>query len=108
MVKKRKYSPASTLWISCFLVVAGVALHGERAASQQQPSKLLFLTNAGLYKHTSLGPAERAVASWGPSAGFEVTALQGYQQDVESLDLSVIDAEYLAQFDGVVKTVRRL
>ena len=102
MVLKRKYSPASTLWISCILAVAGAALLGERAASQQQPSKLLFLTHAGLYKHTSLGPAERAVASWGPRAGFEVTALQGYQQDAASLDLSVIDAEYLAQFDGVM------
>ena len=82
--------------------MAGAALLGGRAASQQQPSKLLFLTHAGLYKHTSLGPAERAVASWGPRAGFEVTALQGYQQDAASLDLSVITAEYLAQFDGVM------
>ena len=102
MVVKRRFPPASTLWISCILAAAGAALLGERAASQQQPSKLLFLTHAGLYKHTSLGPAERAVASWGPSAGFEVTALQGYQQDAASLDLSMITAEYLAQFDGVM------
>ena len=102
MVVKRRYSPASTLWISCILAVAGAALLGEQAASQQQPSKLLFLTHAGLYKHTSLGPAERAVASWGPQAEFEVTALQGYEQDAASLDLSVIDAEYLSQFDGVM------
>ena len=102
MYAKRKYSPASTLWIGCILALAGSALLGERAASQQQPSKLLFLTHAGLYKHTSLGPAERAVASWGPRAGFEVTTLEGYQQDPESLDLSMIDAEYLGQFDGVM------
>jgi len=102
MVAKRKYSTPSTLWISCILAVAGSAFLGERAASQQQPSKLLFLTHAGLYKHTSLGPAESAVTSWGPRAGFEVTTLQGYQQDAESLDLSIIDAEYLAQFDGVM------
>ena len=31
----------------------------------------------------------------GPRTGFEVTSLQGYQQDAESLDLSIIDAEYL-------------
>jgi hypothetical protein len=30
-----------------------------------------------------------------PRTGFEVTSLQGYQQDAESLDLSIIDAEYL-------------
>ncbi len=102
MVVKRKYSPASTLWISCLLAVAGAALLGERAASQQQPSKLLFLTHAGLYKHTSLGPAERAVATWGPRAGFEVTTVQGYLQDAESLDLSFLNAEYLSQFDGIM------
>ena len=31
-----------------------------------------------------------------------MTTLQGYQQDAESLDLSVISAEYLAQFDGIM------
>ncbi len=102
MVVKRKYSPASTLWIACILAVAGSALRAERAASQQQPKQLLFLTHAGLYKHTSLGPAERAVTSWGQRAGFEVTTLEGYLQDAESLDLSIISAEYLAQFDGVM------
>ena len=102
MVKNRKYSLASTLWISCVLAVAGAALLGERAAAQQQPSRLLFLTHAGLYKHTCLGPAELAVTSWGQRAGFEVTTLQGYQQDAESLDLSIISADYLAQYDGVM------
>ena len=72
------------------------------APDQQAPKKLLFLTHAGLYKHTSLGPAERAVASWGPEAGYELTALQGYQQDQAELDLSIITAEYLAQFDGLM------
>ena len=47
------------------------------APDRQAPKKLLFLTHAGLYKHTSLGPAERAVASWGPDAGYVLTALQG-------------------------------
>ena len=42
------------------------------------------------------------MTSWGQRAGFEVTTLQGYQQDAESLDLSIISAEYLAQFDGVM------
>ena len=101
MVTTRKYSPASTLWIACILAVAGSAFLAERAASQQ-PKQLLFLTHAGYYKHTSLGPAETAVTSWGARAGFEVTSLQGYQQDAESLDLSIISAEYLAQFDGIM------
>ena len=101
MLTTRKCSPASTLWIACILAVAGSALLSERAASQQ-PKQLLFLTHAGYYKHTSLGPAEEAVTSWGPRAGFEVTTVQGYLQDAESLDLSFISAEYLAQFDGIM------
>ena len=48
-----------------------------REPQQEAPKKLLFLTHAGLYKHTSLQPAEEAVASWGPSAGYELTTLQG-------------------------------
>jgi type 1 glutamine amidotransferase len=43
-----------------------------------------------------------AVASWGEEAGYEVTSVQGYLQEQEELDLSVITAEYLAQFDGVM------
>ncbi len=102
MVMNRKCSSVSRLWIGCILAVAGVALFGQRAASQQQPRKLLFLTHAGYYKHSSLGPAETAVASWGLEAGFEVTVLQGYLQDAESLDLSIIDADYLTRFDGLM------
>ncbi len=75
---------------------------GVGVPEQQAPKKLLFLTHAGLYKHTSLGPAERAVASWGPEAGFELTVLEGYLQDAAELDLSIITADYLAQFDGVM------
>jgi type 1 glutamine amidotransferase len=82
-----------------------ICLGGIVAASTagpQAPKKLLFLTHAGLYKHTSLGPAEMAVASWGEEAGYEVTSVQGYLQEQEELDLSIINAEYLAQFDGVM------
>jgi len=76
--------------------------HTAPAAAQQAPKRLLFLTHAGLYKHSSLGPAEAAVTAWGRDAGFEVTALQGYVQEAPSLDLSMVTAEYLAGFDGVM------
>ena len=69
---------------------------------QEAPKKLLFLTHAGLYKHTSLEPAEEALASWGPAAGYELTTLQGYLQDQQALDLSMITPDYLAQFDGLM------
>ena len=47
-----------------------------RAQAPQARKKVLFLTHAGLYKHTSLQPAEEAVAEWGKTSGFDVTALQ--------------------------------
>ena len=71
-------------------------------ARQEAPKKLLFLTHAGYYKHTSLGFAEEAGTSWGPDAGFEVTVHQGFLQDAEELDLSFLTAEYLAGFDGLM------
>jgi type 1 glutamine amidotransferase len=74
----------------------------QQTQDTQERKKLLFLTHAGLYKHASLGPAEQAVTSWGPRRGFAVTTLQGYQQASDQLDLSVITAEYLGQFDGVM------
>ncbi len=82
------------------MILALVSAAGGEA--QQTPKRLLVLTHAGLYKHTSLDDAERAVTEWGPQAGFEVTTLQGYLQERESLDLSAVTAEYLAGFDGVM------
>lgn len=86
---------------SVLFAVAGVCTASIRAEAEP-PKKLLFLTHAALYKHTSLGPAEKAVTAWGPEHRFEVTALEGYKQDRERLDLSVITSEFLAQFDGIM------
>ena len=71
-------------------------------SAQQAPKKLLFLTHAALYKHTSLGPAERAVTELGKTGGFEVTTVEGYKQDSKQLDFSFFTPEYLNQFDGVM------
>jgi hypothetical protein len=66
---------AFPLFCAITLLLLGV----HRPASSQPPTKkkLLFLTHAGLYKHTSLGPAEKAVTDLGADGGFEVTTLQG-------------------------------
>jgi len=91
------------LLTSLALVAALVAVRPQQAATQQNArKKLLFLTHAGLYKHSSLGPAEKAVAEWGKAGGFDVTTLEGYKQDSAKLDLSMITPEYLAQFDGLM------
>src|SRR5262249_11055200 len=64
--------------------------------------KLLFLTHAALYKHASLGPAERAVTDLGKLGGFDVTTVEGYKQDADKIDLASLTADYLAQFDGLM------
>ncbi len=77
---------------------------GISSLGAQQPArkKLLFLTHAGLYKHTSLGPAEKAVIELGKAGGFDVTTVEGYKQEAEKLDFSFFTPEYLAGFDGLM------
>src|SRR6187402_362328 len=78
------------------------AASAKAPASQAASKKLLFLTHAALYKHTSLGPAEKAVTELGKAGGFEVTTVEGYKQDPKQLDFSFLTPEYLNQFDGVM------
>ena len=85
------------------IALVGVAgLAGLGAEQQPARKKLLFLTHAGLYKHTSLGPAEKAVIELGKSGGFDVTTVEGYKQEAEKLDFSFLTPEYLAGFDGLM------
>src|SRR5476651_1810862 len=80
-------------------IIAGNAfLHGQPLSRR----KLLFLTHAALYKHSSLAPAEAAVTEYGKSGGFDVTTLEGYKQETATLDLSFLTPEYLARFDGLM------
>ena len=84
------------------LALAIVVFGFQLSASGQAPKKLLFLTHAALYKHTSLGPAEKAVIELGKAGGFDVTTVEGYKQDAKQLDFSFFTPEYLNQFDGVM------
>ena len=85
------------------VLVAGVLTIAAQGARQTNaPKKLLFLTHAALYKHSSLAPAEKAVTELGAKGGFEVTTLEGYKQDSDKIDLSMLTPEYLAQFDGLM------
>jgi type 1 glutamine amidotransferase len=85
-----------------FLALVFVAFSLQPSAFSQSPKRLLFLTHAGLYKHTSLGPAEKAVTELGKAGGFDVTALEGFKLDAREHDFSFLTPEYLAQFDGVM------
>lgn len=87
---------------SCVLTAAALAKTVGRVEQPPVKKKLLFLTHAGLYKHTSLAPAEKAVTELGQKSGFDVTTLEGYRQDADKIDLSMITPEYLAQYDGLM------
>ena len=85
-------------WAIVAVAVAVVGLGAQQPARK----KLLFLTHAGLYKHTSLGPAEKAVIELGKAGGFDVTTVEGYKQEAEKLDFAFLTPEYLAGFDGLM------
>jgi uncharacterized protein len=71
-------------------------------STQPARKKLLFLTHAGLYKHSSLGPAEKAVSELGKAGGYDVTTVEGYKQDADKIDLSFLTPAYLNSFDGLM------
>jgi len=83
-------------------LLVATCLSATAVGQPAAPKKLLFLTHAGLYKHTSLGPAENAVTELGKQGGFEVTTVQGYKQDADKIDLAFLTPEYLARFDGLM------
>jgi len=89
----------------CLLLTTITIVVSGQTTSSSQPSvkkKLLFLTHAALYKHSSLGPAEKAVSELGARGNFDVTTLEGYKQDSSKIDLSVLTPEYLAGFDALM------
>jgi type 1 glutamine amidotransferase len=83
-------------------MAAMFAIAAPHAAQAPAAKRLLFLTHAGLYKHTSLGPAERAVTELGRAGGFEVVTVEGYKQEAAEIDLRFLTRDYLAGFDGLM------
>ncbi|MCY4599393.1 MAG: ThuA domain-containing protein [Acidobacteria bacterium] len=80
--------------------------HMMRAPVQGQDTgvrkRVLVLTHNAFYKHDMLETLEHTVAELGERGGFEVTSLEGYKQDQDNLDLSMISAAYLSRFDGLL------
>ncbi len=93
---------AITIAALSFAALAWAVQGSASAQAPDKPKKLLFLTHAALYKHTSLGPAEKAVTELGKAGGFDVTTVEGYKQDAKQLDFSFLTPAYLNQFDGVM------
>ena len=93
----------SVIIAACAVVfMAGLAFANANAIQAPATKRLLFLTHAGLYKHTSLGPAEKAVIELGQAGGFDVTTVEGFKQDASQIDLTFLTPEYLAGFDGLM------
>jgi uncharacterized protein len=74
--------------------------------------RVLLLTHNLFYNHDNLETIETVLPEWGKTAGYSVTSLEGYKQtagctratpcDPRVADLSMIDAQFLAQFDAIV------
>ena len=92
----------AAIGISAVVMLIAVGRPVTTTAMSPGAKRLLFLTHNAFHKHDSLGPAERAVVELGVQGGFEVTALKGYKQDADEIDLSFISAAYLAQFDAIM------
>ncbi len=90
---------AAVVIATAMLPVAGMEAQAAQTAARKS---LLFLTHAGLYKHSSLGPAEQAVAAYGKTGGFDVTTVEGFKQESDALDFSFLTPEYMARFDGIM------
>ncbi len=84
------------------LVAALLLLPDTASAQEDAPPRLLFLTHAGLYRHTSLEPAEQAVRELGEAGGFEVVTHEGFRYSADELDFSFLTPEYLDGFDGLM------
>ena len=111
---KHRWSIISVVLLAVAVATVCAVPPAPSAAVAQAPAskRLLLLTHNTFYNHSNLEAIERVVPEWGRTAGFSVTSLAGYKQTVrctvaapcppEVVDLSMIDAEYLSQFDGIM------
>jgi uncharacterized protein len=95
------------------VLLAGCATSGIVERRVPAPSKrILLLTHNLFYNHESLAAIEEVLPRWGAENGFSATSLEGYRATARcsrakpcganDVDLSMIDAAYLAQFDAIV------
>ncbi len=91
--------PAILIASAC--VAGGPA--AEEGAVQGEKPKILLLTHSQGYKHDVLPVAERIIKKMGRESGaFEVVGLEGYLQEPEAIDLSMISRQYLEQYAAVM------
>lgn len=82
-------------------VHAQEARPADRAAAR--PCRVLYLTHSQGYNHSVLGLSEKILTELGRKTNaFKLTALAGYKQDPDKIDLSRITPAFLKQFDAIV------
>lgn len=80
-----------------------IAIGASTFSAGAAEKKILFLTHSAGFKHGSLATAEDVVKKLGEkSKDFDVTVLEGYKQDQQAIDLSILTPEYLNQFDAIM------
>lgn len=89
--------------ILCLAVAAACVSPKLGFAAEGATPKILFLTHSQGFKHGSLGLAEKTVVAMAKdSKAYEAVVLEGYKQDRDKIDLSMISADYLKQFAAVM------
>jgi type 1 glutamine amidotransferase len=101
----RQVAKSFTFLLLGLAIAAGTSSHAQQGGAVRK--KVLIFTYPGVgapgsHGHASLPPAEEQTVIWGKTAGFDVTALKGYEPGVGNQDLSFFTPAYLNQFDGLI------
>lgn len=96
--------PMPFVLLTCAIALAAAL---AQPVGAQARKKVLIFTYPGVgapgsHGHASLPSAEKQTLEWGKTAGFDVTALKGYEPGVGKQDLSFFTPAYLNQFDGLI------
>lgn len=88
-------------------LASGRALAADEKAKEAGPAAakerhVLYLTHSAGFNHPVLGFSEKMLKEMGEKNGIKVTALEGYKQPKEKIDLKMITPDYLKQFDAVI------
>lgn len=101
--------PLAFLALGLAVLATAAALYAPALLAQgnQARKKVLVFTYPGVgapgsHGHASLPSAEKQTLEWGRTAGFDVTALKGYEPGVGKQDLTFFTPAYLNQFDGLI------
>ena len=86
-----------------FALAAAILPNGVSAADAKARPKVLVFTHWMGFRHSSLPLGEQTIKEIGEKSGvYDTVGLQGYDQKKDTIDLSMITADYLKQFDALI------